>query len=153
MRQQLDTNFEGTTYESILWHSACHYRAQQIGPKSRDLMALTGAEVTMVERCSAIDGTWGLRAENVEMARRGRQAADGAGPRIRRRSSSPATASSPTSRSTRARGKRPIHPLQVLARAYGIEEDDVRKLTVDDIVDMRAYERERDELPRSASSS
>ena len=23
----------------------------------------------MVERCSAIDGTWGLRAENVEMAK------------------------------------------------------------------------------------
>ena len=33
-------------------------------------MALTGAKVTMVERCSAIDGTWGLRAENVEMARK-----------------------------------------------------------------------------------
>ena len=24
----------------------------------------------MVERCSAIDGTWGLRAENIEMAKR-----------------------------------------------------------------------------------
>ena len=40
------------------------------GPKSKQLMELTGAKVTMVERCSAIDGTWGLRAENVELAKR-----------------------------------------------------------------------------------
>ena len=67
----LDTDFSaGTTYETITWQAACHYRAQQIGPKSRDLMKLTGAKVTMVERCSAIDGTWGLRAENVEMAKK-----------------------------------------------------------------------------------
>ena len=58
------------TYDSIVWHAACHSRAQQIGPKSRDLMALTGAKVEIVERCSAIDGTWGLRAENVELAER-----------------------------------------------------------------------------------
>ncbi|MGZ8763113.1 MAG: heterodisulfide reductase-related iron-sulfur binding cluster [Acidimicrobiia bacterium] len=66
----LDTDFSnGSTYETITWQAACHYRAQQIGPKSRDLMKLTGAKITMVERCSAIDGTWGLRAENVEMAK------------------------------------------------------------------------------------
>ena len=42
----LDTTFAGTTYDTILWQAACHYRAQQIGPKSRDLMALTGAKVS-----------------------------------------------------------------------------------------------------------
>src|SRR4051794_636599 len=68
--QPLDTEFEGTTYGSILWQAACHYRAQQIGPKSKQLMELTGAKVNMIERCSAIDGTWGLRAENMEMAKR-----------------------------------------------------------------------------------
>ena len=35
-KEKLDTNFEGQTYESIVWHAACHYRAQQIGPKSRN---------------------------------------------------------------------------------------------------------------------
>ena len=68
-KEPLDTDFDGQTYESIVWHAACHYRAQQIGPKSSQLMELTGAKVQMVERCSAIDGTWGLRAENVEMAK------------------------------------------------------------------------------------
>ena len=69
-KEKLDTNFEGQTYESIVWHAACHYRAQQIGPKSSQLMQLTGAKVQMVERCAAIDGTWGLRAENIEMAKK-----------------------------------------------------------------------------------
>ena len=64
----------------------------------------------MVERCSAIDGTWGLRAENVEMAKRDRQAADGTRARSPRPSSSPATASSRTPRSRKARGKRPVAP-------------------------------------------
>ena len=93
-----------------MWHAACHYRAQQIGPKSRELMELTGAKVTMVERCSAIDGTWGLRAENVEMAQRIAKPLMDSGARVGRPSSSPATASSRTSRSTKATGKTPVAP-------------------------------------------
>ena len=43
--EPLDTDFSaGETYETITWQAACHYRAQQIGPKSRDLMALTGRQ-------------------------------------------------------------------------------------------------------------
>ena len=68
--QPLDTDFGGEHLRRHHLARRLPQRAQQIGPKSRDLMALTGAKVTMVERCSAIDGTWGLRAENVEMARK-----------------------------------------------------------------------------------
>jgi Fe-S oxidoreductase len=118
----LDTEFAGTTYETITWQSACHYRAQHIGPKSRDLMALTGANVQIVERCSAIDGTWGLRAENVEMAKRV------AKPLMDAVSESGAEliagdchlANTAIHEDT---GKKPVHPLQVLARAYGVEEE------------------------------
>jgi len=121
--QPLDTEFDGRTYETILWQAACHYRAQQIGPKSRDLMALTGAEVTMVERCSAIDGTWGLRAENVEMARR---VAKPLMEKVRESDDELVAgdcqlANTAIAEETR---KQPIHPLQVLARAYGLEEVD-----------------------------
>ena len=121
--EKLDTNFEGKTYETIMWHSACHYRAQQIGPKSKDLMALTGAKVTMVERCSAIDGTWGLRAENVELARR---VAKPLMERVREADEELIAgdcqlANVAIDESTQ---KRPIHPLQVLARAYGIETEE-----------------------------
>ncbi len=115
----LDTDFSaGRTYDTIVWHAACHYRAQQIGPKSRDLLALTGATVQMVERCSAIDGTWGLRAENVAVAKKI------ARPLMETITKSGAElvvgdchlANHAIREGT---GRGPVHPLQVLARAYG----------------------------------
>ncbi len=118
----LSTSFNGTRYTSIVWQNACHYRAQQIGPKSRDIMALTGAKVEMIERCSAIDGTWGLRAENVETAKKI------AKPLMEKISRSEAQlVAGDCNLSNQAiredTGKRPVHPLQVLARAYGLEGD------------------------------
>jgi glycerol-3-phosphate dehydrogenase subunit C len=120
--EKLDTKFEGQTYESIIWHAACHYRAQQIGPKSKDLMALTGAKVQMLERCTAIDGTWGLRAENVELARR---VATPLMERVRDTDAQLVTGDCQLANGaiTEDTGKLPLHPLQVLARAYGIEEE------------------------------
>jgi Fe-S oxidoreductase len=116
----LDTEFSGTTYESILWHAACHYRAQQIGPKSKQLMELTGAQVTMVERCSAIDGTWGLRAENLEMARR---VAKPLMDRVRESEDQLVVGDCHLANTaiTEATAKTPSHPMQVLARAYGLD--------------------------------
>jgi Fe-S oxidoreductase len=119
-KEKLDTEFEGQTYESIVWHAACHYRAQQMGPKSSLLMQLTGAKVQMVERCAAIDGTWGLRAENVDMAKR---VARPLMERIRE-SEAELVAGDCQLANVAIRedaGKTPVHPLQVLARAYGIE--------------------------------
>jgi Fe-S oxidoreductase len=117
----LDLDFTGGhTYDSIVWQAACHYRAQQIGPKSRDLMALTGAKVQMVERCSAIDGTWGLRTENVAMAKKiARPLMEAV------RSSDAELVAGDCHLSNGAieedTGRRPVHPLEVLARAYGFD--------------------------------
>jgi hypothetical protein len=108
------------TYATILWQAACHYRAQQIGPKSKQLMELTGARVTMVERCSAIDGTWGLRAENLEMAKR---VSKPLMERVRE-SDDQLVAGDCHLANTAIReetAKTPCHPMQVVARAYGIE--------------------------------
>ena len=112
-----------STYDTIMWQAACHYRAQQIGPKSAQLMGITGAKVTTVERCSAIDGTWGLRAENAEMARKI------AKPLIEKVAESDAQLIAGDCQLSNVAihegaGKRPIHPIQVLARAYGIEEEE-----------------------------
>ncbi len=49
--------------KSVAYHLACHLKVQNIGYKSRDLLALTGAKVTMVEKCSGHDGTWSMKAE------------------------------------------------------------------------------------------
>ena len=45
-------------------------------------------------------------------------------------------------------GKRPVHPLQVLRARTEWKRTRREKLTVDDIVDLRAYERERDDFRR-----
>jgi Fe-S oxidoreductase len=122
--EPLDADFSaGETYDTITWQAACHYRAQQMGPKSRDLMALTGAQVTMVERCAAIDGTWGLRAENVEMARK---VAKPLMETIEKAETDLVAGDCHLANTAirEATKKSPVHPLQVLARAYGIAESD-----------------------------
>jgi Fe-S oxidoreductase len=75
----------------------------------------------MVERCSAIDGTWGLRAENVEMAKKI------AKPLMAAIANSDAELVAGDCHLSNGAihedtGRKPVHPLQVLARAYGIEE-------------------------------
>ncbi len=118
----LDTTFTGPTYDTITWQAACHYRAQQMGPKSKQLMELTGAKVTMVERCSAIDGTWGLRAENVEMARR---IAEPLMDAVTKADTDLVAGDCHLSNTAirEGTGTVPVHPVQVLARAYGLGEE------------------------------
>src|SRR3546814_18388289 len=65
----LDTEFSGPVPEKVTYHAPCHLRAQNVGLKSRDLMKLTGAKITVVAECSGIDGTWGYRAEKYAMSR------------------------------------------------------------------------------------
>ena len=47
----------------VAYHVPCHQRVQNIGNKTRDALQLAGAAVTMVERCSGHDGTWGVKSE------------------------------------------------------------------------------------------
>ncbi|MCM3875294.1 MAG: heterodisulfide reductase-related iron-sulfur binding cluster [Thermoanaerobaculia bacterium] len=49
--------------KSIAYHLPCHLKVQNMGFKSRDILAATGAVVTMVERCSGHDGTWAMKTE------------------------------------------------------------------------------------------
>ncbi len=119
----IGTDFSGRTYDSILWQQACHYQAQHMGPKSMEMMRLTGAKVEMVNRCSAIDGTWGLRAENVDMARRI------AKPLMDKvRASNAELVAGDCNLANNAIHEetdiRPVHPMQVMARAYGLDPDE-----------------------------
>lgn len=119
----LDTDFSGSTYGKILWHAACHSRAQQMGPKSVELMRLTGARVEIVERCTAIDGTWGLRAENVEQAR---QIAKPLMEKVRGADADVVAGDCNLANNAIAEDadRTPLHPLEIVARAYGIEEQE-----------------------------
>jgi Fe-S oxidoreductase len=64
----LDTRFVRPLGE-VTYHVPCHLRAQNIGTKSADLLrAVPGTTVNVVERCSAVDGTWGFKKEYYELS-------------------------------------------------------------------------------------
>jgi len=48
----------------IAYHIPCHSRVQNMGQKTREaLEMIPGTQVTVVERCSGHDGTWGVKTE------------------------------------------------------------------------------------------
>src|SRR5579875_225301 len=119
-REGLDTEFTGPTPSDVAYHRACHLRAEQQGARGKELLELLGAKVSLIERCSGIDGTWGYRRENYELARRV------ARPLARAvEESGDATVCGDCHLANSAireeTGRRPLHPVQLLARAYGIE--------------------------------
>jgi len=118
----LDTEFDGDIPETITYHTPCHLRAQNVGLKSRDLMKLTGAKIKLVQQCSGIDGMWGLRAENAELSIPiGRKLAD----EIIKAGGDVVTGDCHLANGAinEQTGQIALHPLQVVARAYGIPEE------------------------------
>jgi Fe-S oxidoreductase len=48
----------------VAYHIPCHSRVQNMGQKTREALELVpGTELTVVERCSGHDGTWGVKTE------------------------------------------------------------------------------------------
>ena len=118
----LDREFPGEVPAEVTYHAPCHLRAQNVGLKSRDLLKLTGAKVTVVAECSGIDGGWGLREVNYpasrKVAAKMAKAIDKAG--------GDAVAGDchlANGGIVQETGRTPVHPLSLLARAYGIAED------------------------------
>lgn len=57
---------------SVGYHLPCHLKVQKIGFRSRDLLKkLPGATVTLVDKCSCMDGTWGMKKEYYELSKKG----------------------------------------------------------------------------------
>ena len=97
-------------------------KAQNIGLKSRDLLKLTGAKVKLVQQCSGIDGMWGLRAENTDISVPiARKLAD----EIQRAGGDVVAGDCHLANTAinEQTGEEPLHPLQLIARAYGIAEE------------------------------
>jgi glycerol-3-phosphate dehydrogenase subunit C len=105
---------------TVAYHAACHLRAQKIGfPGMRVLSVIPDTEVRMVEECSAVDGTWGMKAAHYETGRRY------AGKMVRGiAAAEPDLVVTDCSLSALRIGKenavRPLHPIQAVARAYGL---------------------------------
>jgi Fe-S oxidoreductase len=118
---QLNTEFR-RSLGKVAYHVPCHLRAQNIGTKSADVLrAVPGAEVTVIERCSAVDGTWGFKKEYYQLSL---SVAKPLFDAVR-------TAGTPTVATdcplaalqiAQGTGTAPRHPVQVLAAAYGIDD-------------------------------
>ena len=60
-----------TPLGKVAYHAACHQRVQNAGAKTREfLAAIPGTEVTFIERCSGHDGTYAVKSETFEAARK-----------------------------------------------------------------------------------
>lgn len=119
---QLDTAFEPMT-QRIAYQVPCHLRAQNIGYKSRDLLRLIpGTQVQVIERCSAVDGTWGLKKEYYPLSLK---VADKLFREIETSQPDIVASDCPLAALQIVQGtrKKPLHPIQILARAYGLESE------------------------------
>jgi glycerol-3-phosphate dehydrogenase subunit C len=119
---ELDTDFSGDTAASISYHLPSHLKAQNNGMVSRDLVALTGVEITVIAQSSGVDGMWGYRAENDELSIPIAQkladsiTATGCAVVVGDCHLANTAIAELTTQS-------PLHPMQFLARAYGIAEE------------------------------
>ncbi len=118
----LRTDFPGPVPGKVAYHLACHLKAQNIGFRSRDLLRLAGADVQMVERCSGVDGTWGMKREYYEaglkVAAPLLREVDGAG------GEAVATDCPLAGLRLEKAGHAPCHPVTLLRRAYGLPGED-----------------------------
>ncbi len=107
-----------STPGKIAYHLPCHLKAQNIGYRSRDLMRLIpGASVKLVDQCCGHDGTWAMKKEFFPLSMlAGKKAFD----EMKEAEPELTATDCPLAalQFEQALGKRPIHPIQVLARAY-----------------------------------
>jgi Fe-S oxidoreductase len=66
----LETEF-ANPLGNIAYHVPCHQRVQNIGPRTRDVLALVpGTTLQLIERCSGHDGTYGVKKDTYAFARK-----------------------------------------------------------------------------------
>ena len=102
----------------IAYHTPCHLKAQGVGLRSRDLMRIIpGAQVTTVDACCAHDGTWAMKTEFFPLSMKwGERVFEG----MRAAEPQLMTTDCPLAavQIEHGTGVRPLHPIEVLARAY-----------------------------------
>lgn len=119
----LRTEFPGKRPGRIAYQMPCHLRAQNMGFKTRDVLQLIpGTEVQVVEKCTAMDGTWAMKKEyyplSLTYARKAVAEMEEARP------DTFATDCTLSALQIEAvRGRRPAHPITLLREAYGLAEE------------------------------
>ena len=104
----------------VAYHAACHLRAQKIGfPGARVLGLLPETEVDVIEKCSAVDGTWGMKTQHYD---EGRKYAQKLVRGIESAEAQTVVTDCPLSalRIGKENGVTVKHPVEALADAYGV---------------------------------
>jgi glycerol-3-phosphate dehydrogenase subunit C len=109
---------------SVAYHVPCHLRAQNIGLKTAEVLRrIPGITLTAVERCSAVDGTWGFKRRFHELSLRLAAPLFDA---LRTSGAAVWATDCPLAalQILQGTGTRARHPVQVLAFAYGFDDEE-----------------------------
>jgi Fe-S oxidoreductase len=111
-------DFRSTPGGPVAYHAPCHLRMQNVGFRGRDLMRrIPGVQPKLVAECCGHDGTWAMKKEYYHLAMgNGRKAFDG----MNEADAEVWSTDCPLAavQFEQACGKKALHPVEVLARAY-----------------------------------
>jgi glycerol-3-phosphate dehydrogenase subunit C len=105
---------------SIAYHAPCHLRAQRISAPAKLLLErVQDTEVTLIEQCSAVDGTWGMKAEHYDTGvRYAQRLVRGVNDAEAKHVASDCTLAA--QRIAKENSVTVKHPIELLADAYGL---------------------------------
>jgi len=115
---RFNTDFKSTPGGPVAYHAPCHLRAQGIGFKGRDLLRkIPGVQPKITMECCGHDGTYAMKVEgfenSVKVGQKAFEAMKGAGAEVWA-TDCPLAAL----QFQQHAGRKPMHPMSVLARAY-----------------------------------
>lgn len=115
-----------TPLGKVAYHAACHLRAQKIGAPGRIVLSkVQDTDVELIEECSAVDGTWGMKAQYYELGRRyARKMINALGTHSDGVKYDAVVSDCPLSgqRIAAELGTEAWHPIELLNKAYGLPE-------------------------------
>jgi len=115
---RFNTDFKSTPGGNVAYHAPCHLRAQGIGFKGRDLLRkIPGVTPRITMECCGHDGTHAMKVEGFEASKRiGEKAFAG----MKAAESEVWVTDCPLAalQFQQHAGRKPMHPMSILARAY-----------------------------------
>ncbi len=117
--ERFNTDFKSTPGGAVAYHAPCHLRAQSVGFKGRDLLRkIPGVTPALTMECCGHDGTYAMKTEGFEPSQRvGKKAFDG----LQAVEDSEVWATDCPLAALQFQqhaGRKPMHPMTILARAY-----------------------------------
>jgi glycerol-3-phosphate dehydrogenase subunit C len=118
---RFNTDFRSTPDGPVAYHAPCHLRAQAVGFKGRDLLRkIPGVKPKLTMECCGHNGTYAMKTEGFAPSKRiGEKAFEG----MKGAEAEVWATDCPLAalQFQQHAGKKPMHPMSVLARAYRVD--------------------------------